>query len=55
MNYIKENAAGIITVLLVWVCISVIGSMWKNADKACAKTYPIDYIIYTKLFCEIKP
>ena len=55
MKYIKENTVGIITVLLFWALISVVGSMWKNADKACAKTYPVDYIIYTNLFCEIKP
>ena len=25
-----------------------------NETSNCGKTYPIDYIIYTNLFCEIK-
>ncbi|MCF5862669.1 hypothetical protein K3H50_04745 [Aeromonas veronii] len=46
--------------LLVWVLASLLGSVFKSSSGIrgydnCGKTYPIDYVIATNLFCEIKP
>lgn len=46
--------------LLVWVIASLLGSAFKSSGGIrgydnCGKAYPIDYVIATNLFCEIKP
>lgn len=39
-----------------WACASLLTSIIKIAPDFdnCGKTYPIDYVLYTNLFCEIK-
>jgi hypothetical protein len=39
-------------ILLCWLGLSFIGSMIKQYEKACGKTYQIDRYINTNLFCE---
>lgn len=49
---------------ILWLFLSFVGSFIKPLERLdkgtreysgnCGKTYPIDYIIYTNLFCEIK-
>lgn len=47
--------------VVIWTCLSLMGSFQKSfpdiTDRTnnCGKTYPIDYVIYTNLFCEVKP
>ncbi len=46
-----------------WVALSIVSSTFKTmttyrpSDKTffnnCGKTYPIDYVLFTNLFCEI--
>lgn len=51
----SEGKKAVLMVLVVfWLCFSWMGSMSKNAGGACGRSYPIDYVIYTNLFCEIK-
>ena len=45
-------------IAFVWVFVCVLGSWVKQMDDAhnednCGKSYPIGYIIYTDLFCEV--
>lgn len=56
-KYIFPIVAG----FFIWLMVSVMASEQKArpsfSDKEatnCGKTYPIDYIIATNLFCEIK-
>tara|TARA_R110002126_G_scaffold140488_4_gene285332 strand:+ start:418 stop:594 length:177 start_codon:yes stop_codon:yes gene_type:complete len=53
-EFIKYHVAEIITVLLIWMVISFMGSIIKSGVVGCDKTYAIDYIVYADLFCEIK-
>lgn len=43
-----------IALILTWVALSGLGSMARREFKGCDKVYPLDYILYTKWFCEIK-
>ncbi len=53
----------LIAAIAVWAALSFTGSFIKQIDKEdflrepkgnnCGQTYPIDYILYTNLFCEI--
>ena len=57
IDKIKQNA---LPLLMLWVTASFACSIMKsytpyNDVSNCGKTYPIDYIFYTNLFCEIKP
>ncbi len=54
MNFIKNNLDVITTMIVAWFIISVFSSFAQNDKDACDKTYPINYIFYSKLFCEIK-
>lgn len=40
-------------IFMMWIGASFIFSVVKTMG-ACGKDYPIDYIVYTNLFCEIK-
>jgi len=44
----------IIVYIFIYFCICVIGSEIKALSDSCDKTFPMDYIVYTNLFCEIK-
>jgi hypothetical protein len=44
----------IIVALFLWVYLSVIASHIKSDSLNCDVSYPIDYILFTGLFCEIK-
>ena len=58
----KNTLQKIAICLAIWVIASFTGSFIKQLDKRdylgqakgnnCGKTYPIDYILYTNLFCE---
>ena len=51
-KFIKEN---ILLGLTLWLSLSLLGSLVKALPSSdCDREYPIDYILYTKLFCEIK-
>jgi len=52
MKNLKENVC---LAIFAWVAISFMASMIKSGTNSCSNTYPIDYIVYTNLFCEIKP
>ena len=40
----------------LWALASLMGSLVKTGpmSNSCGKSYPIDYVIYTNLFCEIE-
>ena len=45
--------------VMIYMCLCLLGSFFKALPSTkdiptCDKTYPIDYVIYTNLFCEIK-
>lgn len=48
--------------LFLYLVAMIAGSTIRSGDsgyplyenEACQKDYPVDYVIYTKLFCEIK-
>ncbi len=54
MNFIKNNVYWITFMITAWFIISVLFSFIQIDRKACNKTYPINYIFYSRLFCEIK-
>jgi hypothetical protein len=54
-KFIEEYLWPIIQVLAIWGILSATSSMFKAEFDNCGKTYPIDYVLYTNLFCEIKP
>jgi hypothetical protein len=39
---------------LVWLLVSAGASAIKLDNGSCGKKYPVDYVLYTNLFCEIK-
>lgn len=45
-----------VALVICWLVLSSMGSAFKASpgSDTCDKTYPIDYILYTNLFCEIK-
>mgnify|MGYP000070505643 CR=1 FL=1 len=52
----KDYMVAFVFAVAVWITLSVVGSIIKQGEaiKACGKIYPIDYVIYTNLFCAIK-
>ena len=38
---------------LLWVFLSVMGSIFKVAAGNCGSEYPIGMVLHTNLFCEI--
>lgn len=52
----KELLGFAITGIALWAALGVASSALKAAgsNNNCGKNYPIDYVIYTNLFCEIK-
>ena len=56
-----EWLAPLVTFLIAaYIMLSLAGSMLRidmidlenDGNERCYKTYPIDYVLYTKLFCE---
>ena len=40
--------------IFMWALFSLMASDTKAEQGNCHKTYPIDYVLYTNLFCEVK-
>lgn len=40
--------------ITIWLVLSLFGSFVKTGNNNCGKSYYVDYIIYTKLFCEVR-
>ena len=60
MKKIDKIKQSVLPLLLCWLADSFACSVMKSSKpyndvSNCGKTYPIDYIFYTNLFCEIKP
>lgn len=55
-NILMEVLKKIGIAVLVWSMVSFMSSIVKATlvYDNCGKTYPIDYVLYTNLFCEIK-
>ena len=49
-NYIEVA----VIVFVLWCGTSVLTSAIKSENGNCGKTYPIDYVIYANLFCEVQ-
>ena len=56
-KFIKDHVVTIGMILSLWALFSIAASIIKVGERTntCGKTYPIDYVLYTNLFCEIKP
>lgn len=44
-----------IILLMIWAVFSMLASAILAENGNCHKTYPISYIFYTRLFCEVEP
>jgi hypothetical protein len=44
----------LIFIVTFWLLISTIGSAVKGDGYKCYRTYPVDYIFFNELFCEIE-
>jgi len=44
----------LIMLVVMWMNLSTFASIFVANKEVCDKVYPITYILYTKLFCEIK-
>ena len=44
----------LLAVTLLWVFLSVMGSIFKVAAGNCGSEYPIGMVLQTNLFCEIE-
>ena len=49
MNFVMVD---VIFISIFWVIFSFTASMFKDMAENCGKQYPIDYVLYTNLFCE---
>jgi hypothetical protein len=57
MMQIKESEVylnSIVCMFVIWLMLSIVSSALKMDLDNCGKTYPIDYLVYTNAFCEIK-
>lgn len=52
-GYLKKHKSTLLIALGIWVYLSLIVSATWGADN-CDKDYPIKYILYSSLACEIK-
>ena len=43
----------VITIILILIGFSIIGSTLKQGTQSCGKTYQIDRYIHTDLFCAV--
>ena len=43
----------LLAVTLLWVFLSVMGSIFKERAGNCGSEYPIGMVLHTNLFCEI--
>lgn len=44
----------LVIIFIVWVGFSFLGSEVKALSGNCGKVYPVDYILFTNLFCEVE-
>ena len=44
----------LLAVTLLWVFLSVMGSIFKERAGNCGSEYPIGMVLHTNLFCEIE-
>ena len=55
-KFIERNIFILFIAASVWVYLSLILSLYRvGTDDSCDKVRYIDYILYTKLLCEVKP
>ena len=40
-------------IFIFWISFSFFGSLVKSKEVACDKKYYVDYVLFTKLFCEV--
>ena len=50
----KDTIEWVCMIVIVWTLIGILFSGLRTEKDNCDKTYPVDYIIYTQWFCEIK-
>ena len=50
----RLDIIGLLTGIGFYFAVSLIASETKVMNGHCGKTYPIDYVVYTDWFCEIK-
>ena len=51
----KDDLTVLVPLLIIcWVTLSVLGSSAKMDRGNCGKTFPIGYVLYLDLFCEVK-
>jgi hypothetical protein len=50
----RELLIGLFGATVLWLMVSLLGSDAKARAGACDKKYPIDYLIFSRFFCEIK-
>ena len=49
----EDGILFLLAVTLLWVFLSVMGSIFKERAGNCGAEYPIGMILQTNLFCEI--
>ena len=49
----KEIIIYLLLVVFAWCAFSLLASVTTMEHGLCNKTFPINYIFYSKLFCEI--
>ena len=56
MKLLRQVYNALFFAVLIWGAASFLGSMTKSSSlmNSCGRNFPVDYIIYTNLFCEIK-
>ena len=50
----EDTLLNIAMVALAWVLLSVLVSVGQVDQNNCDKTFPINYLVYSRLFCEVK-
>ena len=48
-----EISLHILWIFIIWLFLSFISSIFKLQDNNCTKTYYVDYVLFTKVFCEV--
>ena len=49
----EDGILFLLAVTLLWVFLSVMGSIFKEGGRNCGSEYPIGMVLHTNLFCEI--
>jgi len=51
---LKTNIEKICLIFYIWFVLSIVCSSFMAITGVCDKKYPIGYVFYSRLFCEIK-